>query len=384
LFENENNLPYLQALIDKSSEIKNDISNDISNFLRWWDEKGKIHSVNVNDNSNAIKLMTVHKAKGLEFKAVLIPFFDWPVTWPSSLPPVLLCQTDKEPYNRFRFLPLKAEKSFEDSYFKNVYFEEKADYATDTLNLIYVAFTRAKTALIVNCQVSKADEKSNAKENIRHLFFRAVDRNSSEFDSRKETESGMMIFEKGKIGFQPTENKKSKEEKILKYKYKPYNERLSILVTGDELPLEPDQTLNARNFGKIIHEILSMIKTKSDLSGACEKVFCNGAVNEDNKKAIIEKIANMLASEKASDWFSEKYKVLNERSLMTPDNMYRPDRIMLAGDKAVVIDFKTGEFHSEKHTEQVMKYAQTILNSGIASVEGYLWYIHSNFIEKVC
>jgi CRISPR/Cas system-associated exonuclease Cas4 (RecB family) len=85
-----------------------------------------------------------------------------------------------------------------------------------------------------------------------------------------------------------------------------------------------------------------------------------------------------------SDWFSGKYKILNERNLLTSEKLLRPDRIMFFEKKAVVVDYKTGEKKSDNYNRQVTRYSEILKETGFEKVEGYLWYINQNEVEKVC
>ena len=108
LFDVQSELPYLQTLIDQAAEIKLSLANDLSNFLFWWNAIGCNTSVNVNEEVDCVRLLTIHKSKGLEFEAVLLPFFNFDSSWSGNLAPVLWCSPAVEPFCRFPLLPVKA------------------------------------------------------------------------------------------------------------------------------------------------------------------------------------------------------------------------------------------------------------------------------------
>ncbi|MCA1760726.1 MAG: hypothetical protein LC658_13240, partial [Bacteroidales bacterium] len=162
LFKMESELPYLQTLIDQAADLKISLSNDLSNFLFWWKEKGYKTSVNLNEEVDSVRLITVHKAKGLEYEAVLLPFFNWDVSWIGNQAPLLWCRPETEPFNRFPLLPVKASQNLAKTIFRQDYFEEKVSSYIDTMNLVYVAFTRAKSVLFVHCR--KKEESGNSRK----------------------------------------------------------------------------------------------------------------------------------------------------------------------------------------------------------------------------
>ena len=159
LFTIDAEIPFLQTLIDKSGELKNSVANDLSNFLLWWNEKGKKTSVSVNEEVDSIRLLTVHKSKGLEFKAVIIPELNWDTGW-GSFSPTLWCSSASEPFNALPLFPVKATSKLENTIFKSEYIVEKASYFIDVLNLVYVAFTRAKSALFIHATNTDKPGKS--------------------------------------------------------------------------------------------------------------------------------------------------------------------------------------------------------------------------------
>jgi CRISPR/Cas system-associated exonuclease Cas4 (RecB family) len=57
---------------------------------------------------------------------------------------------------------------------------------------------------------------------------------------------------------------------------------------------------------------------------------------------------------------------------------------MFVDNEAVVVDYKTGEKKSDNYNSQVSRYAKILKETGFEKVEGYLWYINQNEVEKVC
>ena len=62
--------------------------------------------------------------------------------------------------------------------------------------------------------------------------------------------------------------------------------------------------------------------------------------------------------------------------------MHRPDRVVIDGSRAVVVDYKFGAHHAG-YRRQVMQYVEMLRQMGYSQVEGYLWYAAENNIEKV-
>lgn len=386
LFEIETELPFIQTLIDKSGELKSSLSNDLSNLLFWWNETGYKTSVNVNEEIDSIRLLTVHKSKGLEFKAVLLPFFDWKIGQNGNFAPILWCRPKTEPFNQFPLLPVRSGPNLKKSHFKNEYFEELASNFIDVFNLVYVAFTRAKSALIINSPTPK-ESKRNSDETVKPMQFllnKALEILGSNnlFDNCLNKDKS--AFEFGSIPESLGKSKTAESVLIKNYQFNDFSERVKLRNSGEDFLITGEKKGAVKNKGKIIHDILSFVKTNSDIESACLKAFADGKINENELIEIQETLKHNFENPQIAKWFDGKYNVLYERSLLTSDKILRPDRIMYLENEAVVVDYKTGEKKSDNYNQQVLRYAQILKETGFEKVEGYLWYINQNEVEKVC
>jgi ATP-dependent exoDNAse (exonuclease V) beta subunit len=383
LFDLESELPFLQTLIDKAGELKTSLSNDLSNLLFWWNEKGFKTSVNVNEDIDSIRLLTVHRSKGLEFKAVLLPYLDWDTSWRGTLAPTLWCKPETEPFNKFPLLPVVAGTDMKKSHFKTEYFTEKANVIIDTFNLIYVAFTRAKSALFINCPAPKENSRTPGKS-ANNLLKESLETLSSQNPFSKCWNAGHDVFQFGTLPtvLQQTEN--SRSVLITKYQFNDFGEKIKLRATGEDFLIAEEKSNSIKNRGKIIHDILADIETGEEIKSACLKAFNNGIINETELAEIEATLESSLKNPQIAHWFDGSYEVINERSLLTADRILRPDRIMISGNSAIVVDYKTGAKKSVSYNRQVTRYAETLKETGIANVTGFLWYINQNEVEKVC
>ena len=385
LFQIESELPFIQTLIDKAGELKTSLSNDLSNFLFWWNEKGITTSVSVNEEVDSIRLLTIHKAKGLEYRAILIPYFNWDTSWQGFNTPLLWCEHPESPFNRFPRLPVMADSTMKISEYANDYFEEKVNTFIDTMNLIYVAFTRAKSILMINCP--KPTIKQNGEESGKgtdRLLLEALRRlnQKSEFAGSFDENTYRFLF--GSLPDYEKLNNTSNTNYLKQYSFNDFSRKISLRISGEDFLIEGKRHHSERNMGKLIHEILSSIETKNDLPGACKKAFIEGKIDENERKQIEDTLNDNLELETTKSWFDGSFTVLNERDVLGPESLLRPDRIMYSGEHAVVVDYKTGEAIPEKYNRQVEKYAHRLKETGFTKVEAYLWYLASNEVVKVC
>jgi ATP-dependent exoDNAse (exonuclease V) beta subunit len=167
LYQNTGQAPFLQAFQDILLQYIRREASDIRSFLNWWEGEKNRKYMTMPDNQEAIRLITIHKSKGLEFDAVIIPFCDWQLCKSGK---TLWCQPAEEPFNDMKLLPLKFEQALRDTIFVKDYLREKMLSYIDNLNLLYVAFTRARKALFVSTPQQKKDGFVDVKDLMYKIF----------------------------------------------------------------------------------------------------------------------------------------------------------------------------------------------------------------------
>lgn len=159
---------YMFCFHDIVESYCNDNIADIDNFLKQWDED--LHEKTIpNGNTNGIRLMTIHKSKGLEFHSVIIPFCNWKLTPKDDT--ILWCEPNVEPYNEMPLMPVKYSDTKKSDIFTKEHDEEELMTLVDNINVLYVGFTRAvQNLIIIACPKYKdsnnKDDKSKNKEEI--------------------------------------------------------------------------------------------------------------------------------------------------------------------------------------------------------------------------
>jgi ATP-dependent helicase/nuclease subunit A len=382
LYKVESELPFLQTLTDKAAELRISLANDLSGFLLWWNEMGYKTSVCVNEEVDAVRLLTVHKAKGLEFEALLLPFFNWDTCWVGNQAPVLWCRPGTEPFSRFPLLPVKAGKNLNHTIFQNDYVEEKINSHIDTLNLVYVAFTRAKSVLFVNCK--KQDDKNgrSAGKTVNVLLEKAIQLMEQENAIAGAWDPEGKIYSYGVMPAYTSSGSVREATWIRDYAYNGFGSRIGLRINSDEFIMAGEER-PAKNTGKLVHEILANISQASDVEKACENALSEGRINAAERELIIAKLKASMLHPEIGKWFNGKFKVLNERSLLSHEKILRPDRIMISGNEAIVVDYKWGERKQDEYQTQVRRYAALLRRSGFEKVEGYIWYINLGEVEEV-
>ncbi|MBT7827935.1 MAG: UvrD-helicase domain-containing protein [Bacteroidetes bacterium] len=375
---------YIQALNDVVLEYSQNQKADLASFLEWWEEFGLEKSIQVPDDLDAMEIMTIHKAKGLDFKVVIIPYLDWSLDHNTTQENILWTFSHVEPFNDFELLPLKYSKKLIPSIYVNEYCQERVAAAMDSLNVLYVALTRAVDSMLI---FSKLPEKENSKT-VGDLLFNLIKKESTTQNTKLiklndfwEEEDAHFTYGSPVLVDENLEVEKT-------YKLDNYiinTDFLNVRVKHEHADVfDPEKESPAKlNYGKLMHEILAQIKVPSDIEKVINALFTDGILNEKEKISIQSKLSKALSQADVKDWFSGKYKVLNENPILIPNQDYKiPDRVMLDGNKALVVDYKFGAEHAS-HKLQLAEYKHFLTEMDFKEVEGYLWYVDEGKIVAV-
>jgi ATP-dependent exoDNAse (exonuclease V) beta subunit len=389
---------YICAFYDKISEYIQDGIPDLRDFLTKWDDN--IHNSSIqSSDENGIRLITIHKSKGLEFKFVIIPFCDWKLEKNN----VIWCQPKVSPYNELPVVPIDfSKKQMIGSIYEDDYTHEHLQNMVDNLNLLYVAFTRAETGLYI---YGKRDKNGSTRSAIIEECINAISDKLGASILGDYTDYDQPIeFKFGRLPQDMSTKEKADDGNI--FKAISHNETLSIRNYENNVKfrqsnksdefiksgIEDEQTIQKKafiNVGNVMHSILSEIQTEEDIDYSLRKLEEEGIVYDNN--ITVEKLQKMLRDsfniKIVKDWFSDKWQVFNECSILkvNPETnkveVKRPDRVMTDGKQMIVVDFKFAA-PKEEHKSQVKEYMQLLNDMGYTDIHGYLWYVYSkNIIE---
>jgi ATP-dependent exoDNAse (exonuclease V) beta subunit len=388
--EDKNEEAYIYTFLDHASQYLTNRTSDLNGFIEAWDNEIYDKSIPA-EEINSVRLMTIHKSKGLEFHTVIVPFCDWILTGDNRNS--LWCTPTEEPYNTLSLLSVPLNKEMPDSIYSKEYNNEFLYQIVDNLNILYVATTRAKSNLFLF-----SDGTGGKKENISKLLNRIV--NSMTALEGSKYENG--VFEFGSIV--PSEVKSKDKEKDKKPNENPFeakpqsirqpfvyhNNRITFRQSKELarfLATDKDEKKQFMNIaeGELLHQLMSGINKADDISKALDRLLIEGLISTDKQYDRIKKLVeNAIANPYAADWFTGKYKLYNECSILVNNNetTRRPDRVMINGKEAIVVDYKFAK-ESDEYPEQVRRYMRLLTQMGYENVRGYLWYVYKNKIEEV-
>ena len=388
-FDLNSHQAYLLTFLDLLSSYEQKQNTDISSFLSWWSEQSSKKSITVSDNIDAISIQTIHKSKGLENDYIFIPFCDWSLDYDSaSKYPVLWCKPDKEPFNKIEMIPVKYGVDMKKSLFLKEYISEKRDNYIDRLNIMYVAFTRAKKGLYT------WTTKKKKGKTVGDLLHESI--YNSEGNSIQEITKPIICFNDFivsenlfEIGSPVKVNQKeiyvNKDiSNMKKISFSDFHQQLRLRKNYDEF-FEKDGSVESKiNRGNIIHQILSQVNTSSDLDRAINEAFQQGMIPSSEVTEIKKQLLEMVNDEEVKSWFDGSCEVINERNILTGGTLKRPDRIMITKNgEAIVVDYKSGQMEPKKYRSQILRYMKDLRQCGYNKVNGYLWYTKDNKRVKI-
>lgn len=387
---------YVFAFFDRLKEYLSDHTPDIDGFLKDWDST--LHEKTIHaDEVDGIRLLTIHKSKGLEFGHVIMPSCDWKLEKETDC--TLWCEPREQPFSQLPLAPIAFSKSgMAGTIYEEDYKHEHFQNVVDNMNLLYVAFTRASKGLYIFGRRGEAGRRSMVVENI--LGDLAARLNTS-YTGDPSDKDDTLRLDYG--SFAPTKRRASTttsnvflspitphpivaaENFTTRATFLQSNKSREFVEGGTD-----DEQQRYIKLGSLLHRVFSTIKTAADIDHALTEMETEGVLYDDgmSKDKLCALLRNRLEHPKAKEWFSSKWRLFNECSILhvnpvTGDvEKHRPDRVMTDGEQYIVVDFKFGRPRDEYH-RQVRQYMSLISAMGNPHVSGYLWYVYSNQIEEV-
>ena len=390
---------YVFAFYDQLASYVSENTADIDSFLSTWEESlcGKTIQ---SKESNGVRILSIHKSKGLEYDYVICPFCDWQLEKPNGQ--ILWCQPEEEPFSDLPIAPIDySSKQMMGTIYERDYLHEHLQNTVDNLNLLYVAFTRAKKGLYV---IGKRGAKNSRSVLIEQCLPLVAQEMPEAVISGLEDEKGMLVFEAKAQGSKtaakdkqktPNKNPFLQPAKPVDVDFHFMESRVDFRQSNRSQAFietdESDETerLNYIQTGSVLHQIFSTIRTTDDIEDALKQLQFEGVLYDEQitPERITKMLRKRLQDQRVADWFSPHWTLFNECTILCTENgavkEKRPDRVMTDGKKWVVVDFKFGSQKPE-YLDQVREYMQLIRTmQPEAEVSGYLWFVYSNVIEEV-
>ena len=358
---------YVQYFLDivLEKEIKNQFG--ISDFIDFWTDKASKFSIPSPEGNNAIRIMTIHKSKGLEFPVVIFPFAE--ESYSSGKKDAIWLDTDDENLNLPKIL-IDSNSSVENLGEKavEIYHKKKQEELLDNINILYVALTRAEEQLYIISSMNMTSKGEVASNNMSSFFISYLISNA-DFNASK------FHYEFGNVKKISNESKKLKKLNLIPL----INTSLqpeTIKIAQREALMWGTKQQDSIEYGNIIHEILSLINYKEDISLAITKAIENGLITKNDKNKVLVTIQSIINHPDLQLHFSSENKILNEQTIIQKEGKTLiPDRISINNQNQIfLLDYKTGVFLT-KHVKQLETYENALQKMNFEVVKKTLVYI---------
>ena len=403
---------HIQSFMDTLQDYVNSNGNSLRGFLKFWE--GEDPSISSPSSGESVRIMTIHKSKGLAFPYVIIPFVE----------NILLYKADRHwcmPDLGGTSLEGLAEGVYDvslgsdsaNTLFAEDYRKESFLQQVDNMNILYVAMTRPALGMHLisalppaKCiQAVEAGQMPQFK-NFSQILYWFLSSDNDMHPIRTDNEESFRFDVGNIVDF--SKFRKSEEDGVRDFEMSPGNEYPSIPLNIGEGDPEADVrergrlkysadsidffsedgeagiSASNRIKGVVLHEILSRMIAADDLEKSARQALDSGDISADEYETTISLLRERLEEIRSRGWFEcAMIEVMNESTLIDTDGqMYRPDRVLVKDGKITVIDYKFGE-HYRKYERQLQKYADIWKRMGYQDVSAFLWYVHTGEVKRV-
>jgi ATP-dependent exoDNAse (exonuclease V) beta subunit len=369
--DEKGNDPFMQFFMDLVYEYNNKYNEPATAFLKYWDETGSKKSIIIPEATPSVRVMTIHKAKGLQFPVVIFPFAIEKSQLSSDnvwVEPGLTTA----PQLKTALVNFKNE--MKETVFEQLHRQETDKSLLDMLNILYVAMTRPKERLYVITR-----DKTNQKGEwpVATPFPDAADLLHQFVVQQNMEPDDANCFNIGTIN-QELKPAVAAQDEMISLAAQPKSGfwrqkiRLHAHAAGT---WDTDEAASPRETGLLIHRVLSMITTRNDLDQAVNTLLNEGLIQNQQVEQLKSAVRQVLDKPAISPYFEEGNIVYNEKDILLADgSILRPDRVVIAGNKIVVIDYKTG-VEDASHHKQLDQYVAALETMGYRNIEQHIVYI---------
>ncbi len=363
----QNGNAYVQYFLD--IVLERDVRNQagISDFLNYWEKNAEKFSIPSPEGNNAVRIMTIHKSKGLEFPVVIMPFAE--EDYSRSPKDKLWINAEADDFGLSKVLidNSKAVEGFGEQA-KLVYDQKSQEELLDNVNVLYVALTRAEEQLYIISQNLQPKKDGEYPNNMASFFIKYLV-NQQVFEEDK------LEYEFGNPQKLSTDKKHIDSTKTIPLVLEILHPK-NIKIAQRESLMWGTHQQEAIEYGNVVHEILSFVKTKADVDLAITKAIESGLITVNQKDLVYKTIQEIVNHSELSVCFTEGNEVLNEQTIIQKQGKtIKPDRMVLTKDKEVyLLDYKTG-LHNPKYQLQLEAYQNAIELMGLKVVKKSLIYI---------
>ncbi|WP_232622879.1 UvrD-helicase domain-containing protein [Pareuzebyella sediminis] len=364
---------YITYFMDFILEVEQREGVAIQVFLSHWDKKKDRLGITAPDTIDAVRIMTIHKSKGLEFPIVIFPFANEHIY--RGKDKKMWLPVDPNDFNGFDEILLNEKKEVLEygQIAAELYAEEEYKMELDAFNLLYVALTRAEKALFVISEKDLTSNGEHKKEFYSGLFIEYLKEKKLWNQNETVYTMGHLMSNKEVV------TKRQHETVHFGYTYKHRSEFKILTKAGMLWDTARGKALSK---GNLLHYVLGLVETEGDIEDALNIVVRRGDILEEDINEIKNAVDKIVNHPDLHKYFEEGNIIRNEADMVTKEgNVIRPDRIIFRQGQVSLIDYKTGK-SDPKYVHQLYTYSDALIEMGYKVEQRILVYINDNVSVK--
>lgn len=355
---NKNGYQYIRFFLDEVNEYLVLKNSNISSFFDWWRSRSSRASMIIPENTDAVKIMTIHASKGLEFPVVIVPYCNWAVYRAGDSWVHVKDEKVKLPVS-----VVSLSKKVSDSGFEKELEAEQQDQMLDNLNLLYVAFTRAVERLHIITKSAYSSKQAAVNDWIEKYM-------QTNYSGKADGEYviGTLLKKQSKH--------KNKEPAGFKLQALDFTTAPDVIRIKASYLNNNENSEEAKKTGLLIHWLLSKIKTQEDGDKALETACIEGLIAREEIPVLKRKLLEITTHPDLKTYFLPGLKCKLEAELVTQNGeLLRPDRIVVTENETVLMDYKTGKENTKTYMKQLYKYESALVSMGYSNIRKLLVYV---------
>lgn len=363
---------YLQFFLDEVLNYTTKKNNNLVDFIEFWEDKRVNASLIVPQGINAVSIMTIHRSKGLEFPVVILPFLDSRVDTSKKNLWIDL-ENGKIPELVSAIVP--TNKELLETPYAHLYEEEKNKSLLDNLNVLYVALTRAEERIYT---FSGKPGKSVANlSNVTDMLAHYLQNEGAWMEGQNTYCFGKPVLHQHSQKQQQVQN-----HLLNTFNSNQWRDQIKMRAAAPSIWNTQMAELK-KDYGVMVHTALSKIKTSDDIQSSLDTMMQEGLITDEEHQNLYATIARIILLPELSSHFTKGLTVKNEAEIITETGeLFRPDRVVIKGSEAVVIDYKTGTEKSS-HKKQILEYSDLLSKMGFQVKKRLVVYIETEKVVSV-
>ncbi len=369
--------PYLNYFMEEIHKWQASDKSGIERFLEYWDDNAEKLSIKTS-GADAVSIMSIHKSKGLEFNVVIYPYAITKIGRNNNSNSIWLTPGELgiNPIPNIGKIQVSINDNFAELSLqsKAIYEDEMNRLMLDDLNLLYVTFTRAKQRLYI--LAAKNGDKSAVDSIIeRYLADKQGNPISTEDDGNTH-----IIYRFGNSDSNKVDDHNNEADEIIvsdrqQSPSADWFDKIQVDPDPSMFWMSDDDKMQPREWGIMVHQILSEIHTIDDVDTSLAAYLADGTIDQDTANLLKDKFNQVATHELVKDAYCKDAIVKNECEILSKEfGIIRPDRYAELPDKVYLIDYKTGK-KEDGHKTQLQNYAAALRQIINKEIVAYLIYL---------